>query len=118
MSYSYPMRPLKIKVYPGLDRDEPVVFFYNDYRLYQMEDLSMMRRDVVACFECRVSCTTSTMRQCEYKLYIVNNNPDRHNDVSNVVDGAVVKSFIIYWIAGELSQESNPGTWCPRPPNF
>jgi hypothetical protein len=60
----------KLKIYPGVARGA-VSFFYKDFELYQVADISMMRRDVIACFECR---EFSAPLQCQYKMFVIGTN--------------------------------------------
>jgi hypothetical protein len=59
----------KLQIYPGISRGT-ASFFYKDYELYQVADITMMRRDVIAYFECR----QVSVSQCQYKIFVVGIN--------------------------------------------
>jgi len=60
----------KLHIYPGINH-WTASFFYKEFELYPVSDITMFRSDVIAYFECRL---VSVSSQCQYKLFIVGTN--------------------------------------------
>jgi hypothetical protein len=74
-----------IKMYPG-SRAGDAVYFYKEYELHRIEDLTMLRADVKDAFECIH--VTGQGKKCNFKLYRLD-SPNR-----------VFKSLLVVWYGG------------------
>jgi hypothetical protein len=85
--------PHSIKVYPGWHgRDD--MYFYKEYQLHRIGDLTMLRAEVKDAFECIHMTGMGT--KCNYKLYLIQSPNQVIAFVLVVCDGGLHKLIIIF----------------------
>jgi hypothetical protein len=79
----------KLSIYPGSQR-EAACFFYKDYEVFQEADISMLRDDVIACFECR---EISARQQCKFKIFVVGTNNHGVNEFIGIAESSLLSNL-------------------------
>jgi hypothetical protein len=79
----------KLSIYPGIQR-EAASFFYKDYEVFPVADISMLRGDVIACFECR---EISAGLQCKFKIFVVGTNNRGVNEFIGMAESSLLSNW-------------------------